>query len=443
DNEKKALLEYLSALIAIPSVKSEAHPEAPYGIAPKMALDFFLERAANDGFITKNIDNKAGYAQWGQSGPLIAVLCHLDVVPSGDGFTTDPFMLTEKDGMLYGRGVVDDKGPLSASYFSLLRIKNEHPTPNARYRLIVGTDEEHGSSCMERYVETEEIPDAGFTPDADFPCLFAEKGIMQIAFRGEGNPNVTIHGGNAHNMVPALCTRLDIGATKELLYHGICAHASRPTLGKNAIEMCINELPKHFIDASPLLHFAYDKLVTDIASSSSAPLLADVPADESGAITSNIGVIEVNANESVLHIDIRYPVNVDGDALLKAITQETAAYGLTVTIDGHQKPLYKEKNSPTIHTLVELYDSYRDLFPCIEQEKEAHDRYMSEKVEAIAIGGGTYARTMDNIVAFGPANPWEEDQCHQANEHIAKESLFILIPLYEEALEKLASDIIS
>ena len=95
------------------------------GESAEDALDFVLELADSMGFKTKNIDNVIGYAEYGKGDEMVAVLGHLDVVPAGDGWETEPFRLVEKDGALYGRGVMDNKGPMMACLYALNEIKDE------------------------------------------------------------------------------------------------------------------------------------------------------------------------------------------------------------------------------------------------------------------------------------------------------------------------------
>ena len=432
-NEISAYDELLKSIVEIPSVKGEPHEGAPYGNAPKQVLDAFLSRAEKDGFITANIGDKAGYVQWGNKGPLVAVLGHLDVVPEGADWKTEAFKLDLSGEYFTARGVVDDKGPVISAYFALLRFKENHPDPSYRVRLIVGTDEEHGSSCMERYCETEELPDIGFTPDAEFPCIFAEKGIYQMHFEEEPNSRFTLHGGNAANMVPPYCECIDIENGTGYRAKGLQSHASHPELGVNAIEKILEKLPSDLKDQSKLLPLMEKYFLT----TSETKFTSFFAPDVSGPATSNVGIVHINAEGARLHIDIRFPVTVKAEEVRTRLDEIASEFGVKRVDDSVQPPLFKDKHSRQIETLMKIYDSYRTEFSYEESEKELRDASLAAPAEAIAIGGGTYARTMPNIVAFGPQLPWAKDQCHQANESIFKKNLYLLVPMYEEALEKL------
>lgn len=438
DQEIRTFKAILSDLIAIPSVKGEPEPDAPYGKEPKAALTYMLERAAADGFIAENVGNKAGYIQWGTKGPLLAVLGHLDVVPEGSGWETDAFSLTEKDGYFIGRGVVDDKGPVISAYMAMLRFKKKYPDPEFRVRLVVGTDEEHGSSCMDRYCETEELPDIGFTPDAEFPCIFAEKGIYQMHFEEDPSGKFTLHGGNAANMVPPYCECIDLTTNRGISAKGVQAHASRPYLGTNAIDLILEKMSDELKSSSKLIALMEKYFSKD----ASVPFSSMFPRDISGAMTTNVGIVDISKDHAKLHVDIRFPVTVKEETVREKLMEAASEFGVRVVDDSVQPPLFKEKDSRQISVLTGIYRDYRELFGYSFDEIDERDYAMAESADAIAIGGGTYARTMPNIVAFGPQVPWGKDQCHQANEKIMMTNLYLLVPMYEEALEKLG-DIIS
>jgi len=156
-----AFFEVLSDLITIPSVKGLPTDNAPYGTATAQALNYILDRAQACGLRVNNLDNRVGYAEWGEGERMIAVLCHLDVVPPGEGWETEPFSLIRRNGLLIGRGISDNKGPAVCALFALLQLRESGYRPACRIRLIFGLDEEHGSTCMEHYAGVEELPVTG------------------------------------------------------------------------------------------------------------------------------------------------------------------------------------------------------------------------------------------------------------------------------------------
>ncbi len=428
----------LSDLIGIDSVKGEPQEGAPYGEKPKQALSYLLDRAKKDGFTSVNVGDKAGYIQWGSKGPLVAVLGHLDVVPEGAGWKTDAFMLNTETDYFVGRGVIDDKGPVLCAYMAMLRFKEKHPDPEFRVRLIVGTDEEHGSSCMVRYCETEEQPDIGFTPDAEFPCIFAEKGIYQMHFEETPSGRFTLHGGNAANMVPPYCECIDLENMTGISADGIQAHASKPELGTNAIDQILGKMSPEMKNSSKLL-LLMEKYFSSKSETKFSSFFAP---DVSGPMTTNVGIADISTDHARLHVDIRWPVTIEESAVRSKLQTIASEFGVTVVEDSVQAPLFKDKESEQIKILTQIYGSYRDKFAYTQDEIEIRAASLSQKAEPIAVGGGTYARTMPNIVAFGPQLPWNKDQCHQSNESVLKENMYLLVPMYEDALEKLGNTVI-
>ena len=198
-------LKDLAAQVAINSERGETEPGFPFGKEPARALQAFLSRAAADGFETDNVDNYAGTVSYGSGAEAIGVMAHLDIVPAGKGWTSDPFTLTERDGRLYGRGVSDDKGPSVGAFYGLKIIRDLGLPLTKRIQIIVGTNEEQGSKCMDYYVQHRPVPSMGFTPDAAYPLIFAEKGNLwtELSFPVVDSPILTFSGGEAFNAVPA------------------------------------------------------------------------------------------------------------------------------------------------------------------------------------------------------------------------------------------------
>jgi len=204
---KEELLSRLGKLISINSVEGTPEPDAPFGKGPKVALETALEMMKADGFDTVNLDNYIGYAEIGSGEKLIGIIGHLDVVPANvkDGWDSDPFEMVEKDGVLYGRGVSDDKGAMVASMIALKVIKDMNVPLTKRIRLIFGTNEETGSKCLKHYVEKEGSVDYGFTPDGDFPGVHGEKGMISMRYLSKHTTIKDIQGGSAKNIVCRNC----------------------------------------------------------------------------------------------------------------------------------------------------------------------------------------------------------------------------------------------
>ena len=419
--------EFLEKLIAIPSVGGSPEPGAPYGKMPRKALDFFLEEASKAGFRTGVVGDRAGYVEFGKGDILYGLICHLDVVPEGDGWNTNPFELVLKDDpeygpALYGRGIVDDKGPAAACFYAMKELLDEGKEPdNYRVRLILGTDEERSCSCVEYYAEHDEVPDFAITPDSEVPAVFCEKGILNIKISGKNENNLFAEGGSAVNMVPAkaFCRIGD----KEITSKGVAAHASRPDLGVNAITALADAMEENGIDLEdyPIMKFVRD--YEDVAFTGCSVN------DVSGMLTSNIGTLKADENGCFIVIDLRVPLTYSFDDVLKHMQKRAARYGLKAEITLAMDPVFKDKDSEAVHQLTKIWNRHMDKFTGFKEE------YRERYTEAAAIGGGTYARHIPNTIAFGPRAPWQTDECHQANEHICLSDFIELIKVLKEVIQ--------
>lgn len=465
------MVEALSALIAFPSVKGPAAPGAPYGVETVQALDLVLGWGREAGFRTKSLDGKAGWMECGKGSKLIAALCHLDVVPAGSGWTGDPFVARLEGGRLIGRGAVDDKGPAVMAFFALKALVARGLPEGVRFRLVLGLDEESGSGCMERYLETEEVPTYGFTPDADFPVIHAEKGIamFRLEFSRSGRSSVdgpgalrlvAAEGGSRPNMVPGSCRltfaceaaqRADwMARTRNLspvhfgwggarptpfpftvepdartdrfsvVVTGSMAHASLPWDGRNAVSAAMEMAGALLAEAGvedDFVSFYRRHLGMELDGRSMGCAGED---EVSGPLTLNVGILELDEARAKLTIDIRYPVTMAGDAVEAAIRNAAAAAGARVgRVSGHG-PLFVRKTDPLVATLMTVYE-----------------KATGTTSTPISIGGGTYARSMPNVVAFGPGLPGMPQVAHQADESIAVEDLMIGAEIYLAAFEEL------
>ncbi len=430
--------EVLSELISIPSVKSEPLPDAPYGKYTARALDYMLSLGREYGFSVKNLDGRVGYIEWGTGDKMMAILCHLDVVPPGDGWDSDPYTLTRRNGLLIGRGVIDDKGPAVCVFFSLLRLKNEGFTPPCRIRLILGLDEEHGCSCMEYYVKHEELPIAGFTPDADFPAIFAEKGILEISLSGKPSGSCLASAGEAPNMVPSSCNISFTDTGDSFSAQGIPAHASTPDAGVNAILEALSQIPAERLSGEPVLAFINkyfaDEMSADLFISSALP-------DISGELTINPSILTINERIASITLDIRYPVKSNVNQILQEISDNATGFDLHMEIISHLRPKFIDPESEQIRNLLSVYEKHQASLCKLFRESNIPPPEAVYPVLPVAIGGGTYARTMPGIVAFGPTLPWEESQMHRKNEGFSESVALQLIDLYKDAIKNLSENI--
>lgn len=423
------MISDLQRLVEIESVSMRTEDrEYPFGKGVRAALDTALEICGTYGFRTKNCDNMTGFAEVGEGEELMGILVHLDVVPAGDGWRYEPFSLTIEDGKVIGRGVTDDKGPAMAVIHAIKELQEEGYTFHKRIRIIFGMAEETGNwSDMEYYKQTEDKVDFGFTPDADFPAIYAEMGIAHVRFtfdRGHTCFEV-LEGGNAVNMVPDVCKasyRSEKGDALSLVETGKSAHGSTPQDGENAISKLMTRFQAR--EDCQLSRFFRDCIKMEYHGESLGGYAAD---QESGVITYNFGVIHTEGDEICLTADVRYPVTYQIEEILDRIEAHLAErqYGdVKMELVYNQPYVFLDADGPVITKLLEAYREHTgDMGP------------------ATVIGGGTYARAMDNIVAFGPMLPGRELTEHQANEYMLVEDLKLAKNIYKTAIKKLAVEV--
>lgn len=413
------MIEALKGLLAIESVADHGKDGYPYGPGPAKALEYTLDLCRRMGFRVKNADGKYGYAELGEGREIIGVLSHLDVVPAGKGWDYPPYAGTVEDGRLYGRGTLDDKGPAVISIFAARDLADEYAAAGKefprRLRLIFGQTEENGDWYdMEAYVANEEPVTCGITPDGDFPAIYCEKGIVVVTLTMplEGSGILSAFGGSAPNVVPDECEIVTAAGT--LHTTGKPAHGSAPWQGENAIDKALVQLAAQGIPFAA----AYDALFGGDVYGQKLGLAAQSP--DSGPLSLNVGMLRLEDGQLRLTVDIRHPETTTGQAVLDTLRTAAEAQGFTLLPASPLHPVYLDKNGPVMQRLLK---AYRD---------ETGD--MSEP---LAIGGGTYARAMDNIIAFGPNFPGEESREHEANEYITLANMSRLRRIYREAFRSL------
>ena len=413
----------LARLCAIPSVDGEPEADAPYGREAKKALDAFLDIADNLGFRTVNVDQVAAYAEMGEGEDMVAAVCHLDVVPAGSGWDTDPFELTVEGDIAKARGVMDDKGPAVGVLYAMKSLlEDESFKPSKRIRLIVGLNEEKGSACMAHYGKVEEIPSAGFTADAVFPAIYAEKGnaVIELSLdRTEEDAILSASAGEAVNMVPGLC-QVTLKEGDPVDYEGNIAHASTPEQGKNAVSVAMEAVAAQLKEEGRSDRFVdfYQDLIGWELDGSKLGLAFE---DETGETTVNAGLLAIDQDKAVVTINIRYPVSLDLDKAKSDLDAAIQTHGVKADWVGVMPPLIQPKDSHLISTLMGVYQELTET-----------------EAEPLAIGGGTYARALPNIVGFGPVFPGDPDVAHKANEWASIDKLLAGAALYREVLKRLA-----
>ena len=435
---KDEFLTSLKTLISYPSVLNEGENGTPFGQAIQDVLEKTLEICRSLGFTTY-LDPKGyyGYAEIGQGAELLAVLCHLDVVPSGDeaDWRTPPFEASIKDGWIFGRGVQDDKGPSMAALYAVKALLDSGVKFKKRVRFIFGTDEETLWRCMGRYNELEETATLGFAPDSSFPLTYAEKGLLQVKLHGPGSEQLELEAGEAFNVVPGKASYQ--GELLEQVVAGL--QAASFDYEQNDQQVTVLGLPKHAKDAAeginaivrlatvlqplqahPALAFIAEAVGEDATGSR---LFGDISDEPSGRLSFNIAGLTLNSEKSEIRIDIRIPVLADKDQLVAKLAEIAGRYQLDYEEFDYLAPLYVPKDSELVSTLMAIY-----------QEKTG------DTSPAMSSGGATFARTMPNCVAFGALFPGVEQTEHQASERASLEDLYRAMDIYAETIFRLAGE---
>ena len=455
EKEKDNIIKTTCELIKFKSISLENKGSSnPFGIDCSKALEYTLNLGKKMGFKTKNLDNYCGYIEFGEGKDLVGIIGHLDVVPAleEDGWDSSPFFPIIKDGKIFGRGAIDDKGPVIASLYAMKAV-SENVKVSKRVRLILGLNEEKSWKCIKHYKSIEEWPQTGFSPDANFPAIYAEKGIMSISlenyFKIKNFEIIEIDcKNNALNVVPKYCaitlkantnnnifinniinnesnneiklTKLD-NSTLKIESFGISAHSAHPELGKNAITILVKFLVNNFEFENNYLNTLFELGLFDIYSPKFLSENKKIE-DESGILTSNIAFLEYKNNKLVIKINLRVPVTFELEKIEEKYNNlKNRFQNLIITTLSKQNPLYIDKNSSLVKKLVNIFNKKTGL-----------------NEEPIAIGGGTYARAFKNFISYGMTMPGDKDMCHQVNEFIEIDKLILSAKIYAEAIYELS-----
>lgn len=337
------MIKHLQELISIESVANHGENGTPYGVGPAKALEYMLTLCEQLGFRTKNAEGRYGYAEIGEGKEIIGVLGHLDVVPAGSGWDYPPFGGTVDNGCLYGRGALDDKGPMLISVYAARDLAREYAEKgkamHKRIRLIFGQTEENGDWYdMDAYVAEEEKVSYGFTPDGDFPAIYCEKGIlvMDWVLPRNGSGLRSGEGGIAPNVVPDSCSVVtEDGAAYEAT--GKTGHGAAPWNGVNAITAMMKLLAEKNIPVAK----AYMALMGEDVYGEALGVACASAA--SGRLSVNAGMLRVENDTVRFTVDIRYPEDQDADALVETIRRAVAAYGFEIPPVHPMRPVYLDK----------------------------------------------------------------------------------------------------
>jgi len=463
EENKDLQIKTLQDLVSIRSVVSS--PAAarggevyPFGQGVQDAFAYFLAKAEEFGFETKNVDNYGGHVDFGSGTETVAVLGHLDVVPEGDGWTDDPYSGTVTDGYIWGRGTLDDKGPMVAALFAMKALKDAGYEPAKKVRMILGLDEETKWEGMEYYFSKEPMPDYGFTPDAEFPAINGEMGMLVFAIakkfpkhQGKGLSLRSLSGGSAVNMVADKARAVvnsdnaeiysqikelaaeyrretgfgirikGVGKSLEICTEGRAAHGAAPEAGLNAISIMMEFLGKLNFASDEINVFLdfYNKYIGfDVNGKALGCGFEDEP---SGKLRCNVGIVQYDKEAVELVLNVRYPVTFTEEQVYDGILPVLNQYDMGLIKLNCKPPIYMDAESPMIRTLMEVYQKHTGDF----------------ESSPVVMGGGTYAKAAKNIIAFGGLFPGDADLMHQADERISVDRFMTMTKIYADAIYKL------
>lgn len=433
---QEELIDNLKKFIKIDSTYDEftKNDDNPFGKGVSEALNFICELAKKDGFEVHNYKNMVVEILFGNSDKNITIMAHADIVPVGSSWEHDPFDLFEKDGILYARGVADDKGPLLACYYGLKALKENDLLGNYQVRFLVGGNEESGSLGMEYYFHKlkKPMPTYGFSPDSSYPLIYAEKAIINLKLTCSNfSDNIlSFKGGIASNSVIEKC-ELKVKNSKKFLeylkhsnydysfnkdtfvFFGLAAHGSTPWLGKNAAIEAMKALNDCFEDKNI---FSFVKLFQDCKGSG---IKANRYSEDMLDNSLNIGLIELKDREIEFIINFRHGQTCTSEEIIDVFKQNSSPFSIEVL--SISPLLYYSKESKLVKTLLNAY------------QQETND-FTSKP---LTTGGGTYAKEADNVVAFGMEMPGFDSYMHSNKERTPKEVLFKSMAIYARAIKDL------
>ena len=439
------MIDTLQKWISVPSVKGEAAPGAPFGKEVRSMLDMALADCEQMGFKTQNFDGYIAHADLGEGSDedALAILAHLDVVPEGDGWKYPPYGAVIENGRMYGRGTSDDKGPAVAALYAMKAVKDAGIPLRRKVRLILGCDEESGWEDIAHYNKVATMPRMGFSPDASYPIINIEKGICRLELHGvlsnEGLQVIAFNNGERPNVIPgrasalvagdaatvaqaeAAAKKLDIPAEVQLTdkgvsitVTGISGHAAYPETARNANGEMLLLLRELGVQGD--LRLLADNIGLDYKGEG---LEVSVSDGISGYLTCNLGIIRAGEGGVYATLDIRYPVMTNPDMIIKNVSASLP--DMRVDAMEVKEPHHVPAGSELVQKLLDAY-----------HEVTGYER------KCLYTGGGTYARSLQEGVAFGASFPQDEDLAHQANEYADIEGLYKNIKIFALAIVKLA-----
>lgn len=452
-DKQPALIDAVTRLCSIRSVKDEPRPGMPFGEGCDKALQEALTIAAEMGLSTKNYEGYVGAVDLNDKPTELHILGHMDVVGEGTGWTVcQPYQPTVVDGDIYGRGTSDDKGPMVAALMAMQCVKELGVPLSKNARVIMGVDEESGSEDIEYYYSKEPFAPCSFSPDADFPVINIEKGMYRPEFsmkwepESEGPRVVSFHGGFRLNVVPPEAECVVEGLPMRGLYGvaqkvgqstgvefrikhlegeriqikalGQSAHAMEPSKGRNALTALLSVLYvcplKEELDSTKAIRALFETMPP--RDTRGAGLGIEMSDELSGELTLAFTMLDMDDTGIVGRFDSRVPLCANEDNCKKVVEEKLGSFGYTVTGD-MKAPHHVPADSPFVQTLLKCYE-----------------QYTGEKGECLAIGGGTYVHDIPGGVAFGPVMPGYVTDLHGPNEKMSLADLLTAAQIFAQVI---------
>lgn len=455
---RQEMIDDICELCRINSERMPSEEDMPYGPGAAECLDAALDMAEGYEFEVQDYDGYVGCIDFDSTLPKqLDILAHLDVVPAGEGWkVTEPFRPVEKDGRLYGRGTADDKGPAVAALYAMRAVKELGIPLKKNVRLILGTDEECGSSDIAHYYAVEKEAPMTFSPDAEYPVINVEKGRLPGHFTARFEKSgavprlLGISAGTKINVVPGKAAAETEGLEPEVLAEvvkaveqetgvrflleqdqgkcritavGTGAHASLPEGGNNAITALLALLCR--LPFAPCPQIDAVKNLADLQPHGDlygTALGVDMEDEVSGRMTLALSMLKVTAEGLDGEFDSRVPVCGNEQNVLQVIREKLATRGMTLHNETMTPPHQVPGDSRLVKTLLGVYE-----------------RYTGQKGECLAIGGGTYVHHLKNGVAFGAAMPGTENNMHGADESAVIDELLISAKMFAQVITELCS----
>ena len=423
-NYKQFLIDF-AKLISAKSVQAKPLDNMPFGKGVADAYKIFTDVCTRMGFTVTDYDGYIGEFSVGGDETeesyqnALGIIGHLDVVPAEGDWNTDPYELTLKDGVFYGRGVEDDKGPMLCCLYAIRELLDEGYTFDRKVRFIIGLNEESGWADVDYYKTKAVLPIEGFSPDGNFPVTYAEKGPAKVVFEYNYNGNFTgFKGGTVSNAVPDYA--YVYGKVDETLldkYHlktdgdkiesfGKSAHGSRPQDGINAIKPILQYVSE--VDGGSLVNLI-ENLFDDKQG------IFNI-GNETGFATISPNVIDFKDGKIYLTCDLRVPAKMDVEDFIPLLD----AMAIEYNIKAYHKPHYVDVNGSLVQGLNNAYNDAT-----------------GENDVPYSCSGATFASVFKSGVAFGPAFRNGKSAIHEPNEFMSEESLLKMYNIYKTAIRKM------